>query len=264
LVGSQSTQGAHGLTSTDIGSVLQTSWLAECTKKRRIRIKGRKYEKAHHPVDTAHLLEVILGKVTETNVMVEVFLPTLDAAVDANRDVALLANNTAVAASLVASSQVSESICKIVELGTLKHLWGHMVLEPEDFGHLHLDAHLSTNVLEELVVGVVDLFGLFDRSVVEPQDDIAVVAIICEVRSGDRKGLVSVVSEDGKRAGGVEANALDAGGVDGGLADNATDTFADALPDICGGLFLCESQIMLGMKNRKCSIRSSRSQAAIA
>lgn len=116
-----------------------------------------------------------------------------------------------------------------------------MVLEPEDFGHLHLDAHLSTNVLEELVVGVVNLFGLFDRSVVEPQDDVTVVSIVCKVRSGDRKWLVSVVSEDGKRAGGVEANALDAGGVDRGLADNTADTLTDALPDICGGLFLGES-----------------------
>lgn len=124
-----------------------------------------------------------------------------------------------------------------------------MVLEPEDLGHLHLDAHLSANVLEELVVGVVDLFGLFDGSMVEPQDDVAVVAIVGEVRSGNGQRLVSVVSKDSKRAGGVEANALDAGRVNGGLADNATDAFAYALPDICGRLLLGEGQKMLCLES---------------
>lgn len=109
-----------------------------------------------------------------------------------------------------------------------------MVLEPEDFGHLHLDAHLSTNVLEELVVGVVDLLGLGDRPVIEPQDYIPVITIVCEVRSSDGKWLVCVVCEDGERAGRIETNAFDAGRVNCRLADNAADTFADALPDICG------------------------------
>jgi hypothetical protein len=200
--------------------------------------KGKKYEKAHHPIDTTHLFKIVLGKVAEANIMVEIFLPALDTAINAYRYKALLANNTAVATSLVACGQVCESICKIIELGTLKQLGRHVVLEPEDLGHLHLDAHLSADVLEELVLGVVDLFGLFNGPVVEPQNDVAVVTIVCEVGSGNGERLVSVVSEYGQRAGGIEANALDAGWIDGRLANDTPDTFADALPDICGGLLL--------------------------
>lgn len=200
--------------------------------------KGEKYEKAHHPIDTTHLFEIVLGKFAEANIMVEIFLPALDTAINAYRDKALLANNTAVATSFIASGQVCESICKIVELGTLEQLGRHVVLEPEDLGHLHLDAHLSADVFEELVLGVVDLLGLFNGPVVEPQNDVAVVTIVCEVRSGNGKRLVGVVSEYSQRAGGIEANALDAGRIDGRLANDTPDTFADALPDICGGLLL--------------------------
>ena len=49
------------------------------------------------------------------------------------------------------------------------------------------------------------------------------------------------MGEDGKRASCIKANALDTRGVDCGLADDAADAFADALPDVCGGLFLEES-----------------------
>jgi hypothetical protein len=156
------------------------------------------------------LLEVVLGKVVKTNLMVEVLLPTLDATVDTHRDIALLANNTAVATSLVASSQVCKSIGKIIELGTCEQLRRHVVLEPENLGHLHFNAHLSTNILEKLVLGVVDLFGLFNRSVIEPENDVPVIAIVCEVWAGDGEWFVGVVGEDSERAGGVKANALDA------------------------------------------------------
>jgi len=205
------------------------------------KARGENMKKAHHPVDTTHLLEVVLGKIVKANLMVEVFLPTLDATIDTHWDEALLADNTAVATGLVASSQVGESISKIIELGTCEQLRRHVVLEPEHLWHLHLNAHFSTNIFEKLVLSVVDLLALFDRSVIEPQDDVAVIAIICEVWAGDGERLVGVVGEDGKRAGSIKANALDARGVDCGLADNAADTFADALPDICGGLFLDES-----------------------
>lgn len=113
------------------------------------------------------------------------------------------------------------------------------------------------------MLSVVDLLGLFDRSVIEPQDDVAVIAIICEVWTGDGERLVGVVGEDGKRASSIKANALDARRVDCGLADDAADTFADALPDVCGGLFLEESDYD-GYWGCECSLRSSQSQAAIA
>lgn len=198
----------------------------------------RENEKAHHPIDTTHLLEFILGKISKANFVVKVLLPALDAAVDTNGDVALLTDDTAVAASLVASSQVCEGISKIVKLGTLKDLGRHVVLEPEHLGHLHLDAHLAANVLEKLVLGVVDLLGLLDRSMVKPQNDVPVVAVICKVRPCDGQRLIGIVGENSEGAGGVKANALDLGRVDGRLADDPADTFADALPDVCGRLLL--------------------------
>ena len=174
--------------------------------------------------------------------MVKVLLPALDAAVDADGDIALLTDNAAVAASLVAGGQVCESISKIIKLGALKGLGRHVVLEPEHLGHLHLDAHLAANVLEELVLGVVDLFSLFNRSMVEPQNDVPVVAIIGKVGPCNRQRLIGIMGENSEGAGGVKANALDLGRVDGRLADNSADTFADALPDVCGRLLLGEGQ----------------------
>jgi len=65
------------------------------------------------------------------------------------------------------------------------------------------------------VVRRVDLVRLVDGAVVEPEDDIAVVAVaVVEVGAGDRDGLVCVLGEDGERAGGVEANAFDGVAVD--------------------------------------------------
>jgi hypothetical protein len=68
---------------------------------------GGEKEKAHHPVDAAHALEVILDQVAETDLIVKVLLPALDAAVDTNRHVTLLTNNTAVTAGFVSGGQVS-------------------------------------------------------------------------------------------------------------------------------------------------------------
>ena len=147
--------------------------------------------------------------------MVKVLLPALDAAVDADGDIALLTDNTAVAASLVAGGQVCESISKIIKLGALKDLGWHVVLEPEHLGHLHLDAHLAANILEELVLGVVDLLGLFNRPMVEPKNDVPVVAIVGKVRPCDRQRLIGIMGENSEGAGGVKANALDLGRVDG-------------------------------------------------
>ena len=84
------------------------------------------------------------------------------------------------------------------------------------------------------MLGGVDLVRLLDGAVVQPEDDVAVVAIVGEVRAGDGDGLVGVGGEDGEGAGGVEADALDLGGVDGGLADDAADALADALPNVGG------------------------------
>jgi hypothetical protein len=82
------------------------------------------------------------------------------------------------------------------------------------------------------VLGVIDLVRLFNGAVVKPQDDIAVVAIVVEIRACHRDGLIGIGREDGQGAGGVEADALDLLRVNGSLDDDATNTLADALPDI--------------------------------
>lgn len=130
--------------------------------------------------------------------MVKVLLPALDTAVHADGDVALLTDGAAEAAGLVASGQVGEGIRQVVKLAAGKEIGGHVVLEPEDLGDLHFDAHLAADVLEQLVLGGVDLFRLLDRAVVKPQDNVAIVAIVGEIGAGDGDGLVGVVGKDGQ------------------------------------------------------------------
>jgi hypothetical protein len=90
------------------------------------------------------------------------------------------------------------------------------------------------------VLGVVDLLRLLHRSVVEPQDHIAVVGGLVKGRSCDRDGLVGVVCEDGQRAGCVEADAADRVWVDVVLGDGTVDRRADAAPNVGRRLFLKE------------------------
>src|SRR5687768_17301762 len=115
--------------------------------------------KAHHPVHATHALEVVLDQVAETNLLVKVLLPTLDTAINTNRDETLLTNGATEAPSLVASRQMGQSIRQIVKLALVPQLRRHVVLEPESLGDLHLDAHLATDVLEQLVTGRVDLLS---------------------------------------------------------------------------------------------------------
>jgi hypothetical protein len=62
------------------------------------------------------------------------------------------------------------------------------------------------------VVRGIDLLGFFYRSMVEPQNDIAIVAItVVEVWSCNRYWLICFRIEDCKRAGRIEANTTDCG-----------------------------------------------------
>lgn len=149
--------------------------------------------------------------------MVEILLPTLDAPVDADGDVALLADSAAEAAGLKIRGQVRQRVRQVVELAAVEELGGHVLLEPQDLGDLHLHAHLAADVAQQVVFCVVDLDGLVERSVVQPEDHIAVVAIVLEFRPCYRDGLVGVVSENSEGARGVKADALDRGRVDLGL-----------------------------------------------
>jgi hypothetical protein len=197
----------------------------------------------YQSVDPSKTSAVVFDQVLKTNVLEEVLLPTLLAAVYANRDVALLANGRTETAGILASGHLGQSIAQVVEVALCEELRGHVVLQPQDLGHLHLNAHRAADIAEEVVLGSVDLLGLLDGAVVEPQDDVAVVAV-CVVEFGacDALGLAGLFVEDGQRAGCVEADAADGFRVDIVLVHGTLDRVADALPDVGYGLFLEETE----------------------
>lgn len=180
-----------------------------------MRLNNNRRVKANHPVYTTHALEVIFAQFLQTNLLQEIVLPALNAAIYTNGHEALLADNTAEAASLVARGHVSQGVSQVVELALVEKLLRHVVLEPKDLGDFHLDGHLATNIAEEVVVGVVNLDCLVDWTVVQPQNDVAVVAVaVVEVGASDAHRLVRLRVEDGERAGGIEADAANGGGID--------------------------------------------------
>lgn len=83
-----------------------------------------------------------------------------------------------------------------------------------------------------MVCGI-DLLSLLNWSVVKPENDVAVVAIILEVWTSNRYRLVGIVREDSKRAGGVETHTTDGIRVNVVLAEDSLNARADAPPDIC-------------------------------
>lgn len=93
------------------------------------------------------------------------------------------------------------------------------------------------------MLSVVDLLRLLNGTVVQPEDDIAVVAIVGKVGASHGYGLVGVGRENSKGAGGIEANALDLAGIDCGFLDDTASALANALPDVCGRLFLYQVAI---------------------
>ena len=75
---------------------------------------------------------------------------------------------------------------------------------------------------------------------VEPKNDIAIVV---EMRSCHRDGLVRIVREDGKRAGSVKSHTTDRAGVDVVLGQNTVNGRTDAPPYVICGLLLCHRSV---------------------
>lgn len=88
------------------------------------------------------------------------------------------------------------------------------------------------------MLGCVDLLGLLDGSMVQPQNHIVIVHRLVETGTGHRHGLIRVVGEYRERARRVEADAPDGVRVDVVLSDGAVDRGTDTSPDVGGGLFL--------------------------
>lgn len=73
---------------------------------------------------------------------------------------------------------------------------------------------------------------------VQPEDDVPVVAVILEVWPRDGDWLVGVVGEDGKRARSIETDAANRSRVYLGVRHHLLHADADGVPDIGSGLFL--------------------------
>lgn len=86
--------------------------------------------------------------------------------------------------------------------------------------------------------GVVDLLGLFDWSMVQPQHNIVIVPRFVKVWSSDGDWLIGIVGEDGEGAGGVEADTFDRIYIDVILSNSLLDAIADTSPDVRSRLFL--------------------------
>jgi hypothetical protein len=89
------------------------------------------------------------------------------------------------------------------------------------------------------VVRRIDLVRFFYRAMIEPQYDVAVVAVlVVEVWPGDGDWLVCIVREDCERASSVEPNAANGVTVNVVLVHCSPDRRADTSPDVRGRLFL--------------------------
>lgn len=124
--------------------------------------------RAYNSVHTAHAPKVVFSKIFQSDILKEIFLPALLTSIHTNGNIALLADSAAKASVLIARGQVRQRISQIIELAAVEQLLGHIVLEPQHLGNLHLDAHLAAYVAEQVVARGIDLVRLLDRTMVQP------------------------------------------------------------------------------------------------
>jgi hypothetical protein len=114
----------------------------------------------HLSLNAAHAPEVVFTQVLKADFSQEVGLPTLHAAINTDRHIALLADHGAVASLFVSSGNMGESICQVVKLAFVEDLLWHMILQPKGFGDFHFNGHLPTDIAEEIVPRSIDLLRL--------------------------------------------------------------------------------------------------------
>jgi len=107
------------------------------------------------------------------------------------------------------------------------------------------DRESSRRAEDDAPLGRVDLLGLLVRTMVGPQNDILYEAVLLLGRlvvraRGDADGLAGLDVLDDERAGRVEADTLDGGRVDLGVAQDVFAGGRDAVPDCCGGYRVSE------------------------
>lgn len=64
------------------------------------------------------------------------------------------------------------------------------------------------------MVRSIDLLCLLNRPVVEPENNIAIIAVICEVGSSNRNWFVGIVRKHCQRASGIKTNTAYSCGID--------------------------------------------------
>lgn len=81
----------------------------------------------------------------------------------------------------------------------------------------------------------IDLLGLFNRPVIQPENHIPVRV---KVRPSDRYWFIIDIGENSKGASGIKSNSSYSFRVDVMLADGALNGYADTTPDVSGRLLL--------------------------
>lgn len=120
------------------------------------------------------------------------------------RIVVPLADHRTEGASIYACGTPCEEIGKIKGAPDVAKGGGEIPLQPQQLGYLHLQGHLTANILEQLVLGGIDLIRLHLSTMVHPQYD--VLLRLAALAHRQRSPLLAQYDQ---RASGIEADALD-------------------------------------------------------
>ena len=104
--------------------------------------------------------------------------------------------------------------------------------EPQQFRRLHFRGNTAADIFQHGVFAGIDALRLFDGAVIHPDDDIPLGMI----GRANRQGLI-FRSTHHQRAGGIETDTGDLGGIDAGAGNAFPDAVANGLPYFAARLF---------------------------
>lgn len=150
------------------------------------------------------------------------------------RYVRALASKTAITPRLASRRFPSQPVGKVEEDGVGEEGGGHVVLEPEDFGNLHLEGHCASYVVEYHRACAVDELSFCTRAVIGPEDDVAFDGGGGGRGPGvgsDGDGSAGRAVLDGEGTGRVESDSFDERVGDSRGTEDVLTCFGDAVPD---------------------------------
>lgn len=74
----------------------------------------------HYVIHSTQPLEIVLGELAQANVFEEIFLPPFYATINADWNVALLADGATKASCFVARGHMGQCVCQVVELAPVE------------------------------------------------------------------------------------------------------------------------------------------------